>query len=103
MADTKTYLKVPYSDTVLRALPLNSGHLMGLTLAQQMSDGNRQTKAITRVLSRVLDEDAYERITNDYIDGDLDLAGLVKFLQAVATATAAFHKAQGDPDAVSGE
>lgn len=98
MADTKTYLKVPYNDTVLRAVPLNAGHLMGLALAQQMSDGNRQTKAITRVLARVLDEDSFEAVTNDYIDGALGSAGLVALLQSVATATAAFHKAQSATD-----
>lgn len=94
MADTKTYLKVPYNGQTLRALPLNSNHITGLVLVQQMQDVGRQAKAITRVLARVLDETAYDLITDEFIDGNIDIHGLVKVLEDVAKATEAYHRAK---------
>lgn len=99
MADTKTYLKVPYRKTTLRSLPFNGGHLTALTMAKQLRDPARQLNVVLRVLNKLLGDDSYERVTNDFVDGKVETKDLMDLLQGIITATAAYYKAQQDqPD-----
>lgn len=109
MADTKTYLKVPYRDGTIRSLPFNGGHLTALTMAKQLRDDTRKLNAVLRVLNRLLGDDVYEQITNDFVDGAVEVKDLMALLESIVTATAEFHKAQAakdasaDPDPGSGD
>lgn len=94
MADTKTYLKIPYRDGQLRSRPFNDSHLTALTMAQQMKDPRRQVNIVLRTLSRLLGEEAYEEVTNDFVDEEIDVHGLTALLLAIVEATAAYRKAQ---------
>lgn len=97
MADTKTYLKVPYRDRTIRALPFNGGHLTALTMAKQLRDPARQLNAALRVLNRLIGDDEYEEITNDFVDGEVTAHELIGVLDAIVHATVAYHKAQAEP------
>lgn len=97
MADTKTYLKVPYRDRTLRALPFNGGHLTALTMAKQLRDPARQLNAALRVLNRLIGDDEYEAITNDLVDGEIGAHDLIGLLEAIVIATVDYHKAQAGP------
>lgn len=98
MADTKTYLKVPYRDRTLRALPFNGGHLTALTMAKQLRDPARQLNAALRVLNRLIGDDEYEEITNDLVDGETTAHDLIGLLEAIVHATVDYHKAQAVPE-----
>lgn len=99
MADTKTYLKVPYRKTTLRSLPFNGGHLTALTMAKQLKDDARKLNVVLRVLNKLLGDEAYEQITNDFIDGEVETKDLMNLLQGIVDATAAYHKAKAEePD-----
>lgn len=98
MADTKTYLKVPYRDGVIRALPFNGGHLTALTMAKQFRDPARQLNAMLRVLNRLIGDDTYEQITDDLVDGEISIPDVTTLLEEVVKATAAYHKAQAAGD-----
>lgn len=98
MADTKTYLKVPYRDRTLRVIPFNGGHLTALTMAKQMRDGKRQLNVVLRVINQLLGDDTYEEITNDFVDGSVTESDLMKLLEDIVDATGAYHKAKKDPD-----
>jgi hypothetical protein len=99
MADTKTYLKVPYRDGTVRALPFNGGHLTALVMAKQLRSDEKKLNASLRVLNRLLGDDTYEQVTNDLVDGETTIKDLMALLEAIVTATAAYNKAQ-EPDAL---
>lgn len=99
MADTKTYLKVPYRGGTIRMTPFNGGHLTALTMAQQMRDDRRKINVVLRILSSMLGEDGYERVTNDFVDGAVEVPDLLTLIEDAVKATAAYHKAQ-QPDAL---
>lgn len=96
MADTKTYLKVPYAGAggTLRSLPFNGGHLTGLTMARQLRDDARKLNVVLRVLNSLLGDEAYETVTNDFVDGKIEVSDLMALLESIVTATSAYHKAQ---------
>lgn len=94
MADTTTYLKVPYRDRTIRALPFNGGHLTALTMAQQLRQDTRKLNAILRVLNRLIGDDEYEQITNDFVDGEVTVSDLTALLDNIVKATVAYAKAQ---------
>lgn len=98
MADTKTYLKIPYRDGTVRALPFNGGHLTALTMAKQLRDPARQLNAVLRVLNRLLGDETYERIANDFVDGELEIKDLMTLLENIVTATGEYHKAKAEPE-----
>lgn len=97
MADTKTYLKVPYNGGTIRSLPFNGGHLTALTMAKQIRDDRRKLDVVLRVLSRLLGDETYARITDDFVDGVTTETGIMQLLEAIVTATAAYAKAQEEP------
>jgi hypothetical protein len=99
MADTKTYLKVPYRDRTIRALPFNGGHLTALTMAKQLRDPARQLNAALRVLNRLIGDDEYEEITNDLVDGEVTVSELIGLLDAIVHATVAYYRAQAEKPA----
>lgn len=96
MADTKTYLKVPYRGGTLRSLPFNGGHLTALTMAKQLKSPEKQINVVLRVLNKLLGDDSYEQITNDFVDGEVEIKDLMDLLEGVVTATAAYQKAKVD-------
>lgn len=96
MADTKTYLKVPYRDGTVRALPFNGGHLTALVMAKQLRSDEKKLNASLRVLNRLLGDDTYEQVTNDLVDGETTIKDLMALLEAIVTATAAYNKAQAE-------
>lgn len=99
MADTKTYLKVPYRGGTLRSLPFNGGHLTALTMAKQLRSPEKQINVVLRVLNKLLGDDSYEQITNDFVDGEVEIKDLMDLLEGVVTATAAYAKAKAEePD-----
>lgn len=103
MADTKTYLKVPYRDRTLRTLPFNGGHLTALTMAQQMRDDKRKLNTVFRILNALLGDDAYETVTNDLVDGAINVQDLMELLEGIVKATANYTKSQSgsnDPEPV---
>ncbi len=109
MADTKTYLKVPYRDGIIRMSPFNGGHLTALVMAQQFRDENRKVNVVLRILHGMMGADEYERVTNDFVDGNVVISDLFELLNDAVKATGAYEKAQAeragsaDPDPVSGE
>jgi hypothetical protein len=99
MADTKTYLKVPYRGSTIRMTPFNGGHLTALTMAQQMRDDRRKINVVLRILNGMLGEDGYEQVTNDFVDGAVQVSDLLTLVEDAVKATAAYHQAKG-PDAL---
>lgn len=96
--DTKTYVKVPWRGTPVRSRPFEDRHLTAITMAQQMRDPARQTSVVLRVLTRLLDEDVYERITNDFVDGEATVKDLTTLLHDIVQATAAYKTALRDQE-----
>lgn len=106
MADTKTYLKVPYRGGTIRMTPFNGGHLTALTMAQQMKSEQRKINVVLRILNGMLGEAGYERVTNDFVDGVVEIPDLLALIEDAIKATAAYSKAQEgkpEPELVSGE
>lgn len=92
-ACTKTYVKVPWLGETIRSLPFEDRHLTAITMAQQMRDETRQINVVLRVLTRLLDDDVYERITNDFVDGNAASTDLTGLLHAIVKATIDFKTA----------
>lgn len=104
MADTKTYLKVPYRGGTIRMTPFNGGHLTALTMAQQMKSDARKVNVVLRILHGMMGEDAYEGLTNDFVDGETTVPDLLALVESAVKATAAYHKAQlSEEPGTSGE
>jgi hypothetical protein len=89
-AGTKTYVKVPWLGETIRSRPFEDRHLTAITMAQQMRDETRQINVVLRVLTRLLDDDVYERITNDFVDGNAASTDLTGLLHAIVQATVAY-------------
>lgn len=98
MADKKTYLKVPYNGDTIRSIPFNAGHLTALTMAQQLRDGRRKLDVVLRMLNRLVGDETYERITNDFVDGAINESHLTGLLEDIVKATAAYSKAQAQAE-----
>lgn len=96
MADTKTYLKVPYRDGTIRMTPFTQGHLTALTLAQHLKSEARKVNVVFRILHGMMGEEVYEGLTNDFVDGEVAINDLFDLLNGAIEATAAYHKAQGE-------
>lgn len=94
MADTKTYLKVPYRGGTLRMTPFNGGHLTALKMAEQFKSETRKVNVVLRILHGMLGEDAYEGLTNDFVDGSVEVSDLFTLLNDAVKATEAYHQAK---------
>ena len=94
----KTYLRIPFADGVVRAIPFEPRHAVALSMAKHLKTDQGRFDAIIRLVAQVIHEADYPDIFEALVerDGGTTEQDVFKLLRDIVEATAKYRAELGE-------
>lgn len=98
-AAPQTFVKVPFGGRTIRSRPLESRHVVALSMTKQLKSTSSRLDILFGIMLDVMGAEEYARVASDLITGDVTERQVMEVLTALGAATRAVEDARNTPPA----
>lgn len=90
-AAPQTFVKIPFGGRTLRSRPLESRHVVALSMVKQLKGTSSRLDILFGIMADVLGQEEYGRVIQDLIPGGVTERQVMEIMSDLGTATRALE------------